>query len=143
MGVYGEAGFSLFKDRLSLKAGYMWPWSLDAGFSLGDADDELHASIVIKKGLIPVVDVAGAIYYDKWGLVSSIANGTFSFFDSKTALAGEVDIPVPGTPNLSVAAIFKAVVARNATGDVLYVDDDPTKGPEIVPSITIETRFRF
>lgn len=143
MGVYGEAGFSLFRDKLYLIAGYMWPWSTDSGFSLGDADDELHAGIVIKKGLIPVVDAAGAVYYDRWGLAGSIAEGTFQFFDAKTAFAGEIEIPVPGTPNLAVAAIFKAVVARDAAGNVLFVDDDPSKGAKIAPSVTIETRFRF
>lgn len=145
MGIYGEAGFSLLKDKLTLLAGYMWPWTPAAGFSLSaDADDELHAGIVIKKGLIPVVDVAGAIYYDKWGLVNSLADGSFVFFDDKTAFAGEVEIPVPSTPNLAIGVIFKAVAERNTTGGIVYVDDtDPSKGIKMAPSITIETRFRF
>lgn len=143
MGVYGEAGVSLFKDKLSFSAGYMWPWSFDAGFSLGDADDELHAGIVLKKGLIPKINVAGAVHYDKWGLVNQLTNGTFQFFDAKSALSGEIEIPVPSTPNLAVGVIFKTVVARDAAGNVLYVDDDPSKGVKIAPAITIETRFHF
>lgn len=145
MGVYGEAGFSLLKDKLTLKAGYMWPWDPSLGFDLSqDADDELHAALVIKKGLIPVLDVAGAVYYDKRGVVNSLKEGTFVFFDEKTAFAGEIEIPVPSTPNLAVGVIFKSIAKRDATtGNLVYVGDDPTKGVEMVPSITIETRFRF
>lgn len=144
MGIYGEAGFTLFKDKMSLSAGYMWPWSFDTLYNFGDADDELHAGLVIKKGLIPLLDISGAIYYDKWGLIGSIVNKNFQLFDSKTALAGEVVFPIPGSPNLGVAAIFKAVVARDpSTGAVKYVDDDPTKGAKIVPTVTIETRISF
>ncbi len=144
MGVYGEAGFSILKEKLTLVAGYMWPWSLASGAGLLNADDELHLALVIKKGLIPVVDLHGAIYYDKWGLVSSIADGSFEFFDSRTALAGEVVFPVPGSPNLGIAAIFKAIVARDAEGSVIYVDpSDISKGVKVVPAITIETRISF
>jgi len=145
MGVYGEAGFSLFKDKLGFNAGYMWPWDPAVGFTLSStAYDEFHAGIVIKKGLIPVVDVAGAVFYDKWGLMNSILDGSFAFFDERTAFAGEIDIPIPGTPNLSVAAIFKAVAERDADGNIVYVnDEDPQSGIKMKPSITIETRFRF
>jgi hypothetical protein len=145
MGIYGEAGFSLLKDKLTLKAGYMWPWNPALGFTFDqDTDDELHAGLVIKKGLIPVLDIAGAVYYDKRGLVNSLKEGTFVFFDEKTAFAGEIEIPVPSTPNLAVGVIFKTVAKRDAnTGNLVYINDDPTKGVEMLPSITIETRFRF
>ena len=145
MGVYGEAGFSLFKDKLNFSAGYMWPWDPSVGFSLSaNADDELHAVLLVQKGLIPVLDLAGAVYYDKRGLVNSLRDGNFQFFDEKTAFAGEVDFPIPGTPNLSVAAIFKAIAKRDASGNLVYVDAaDPSKGLVMQPSITIETRFRL
>lgn len=145
MGIYGEAGFSLLKDKLTVKAGYMWPWDPAVGFTLSQsADDELHAALVIKKGLIPVVDIAGAVYYDKRGLVNSLMDGSFVFFDDKTAFAGEIEIPVPSTPNLAVGVIFKMITKHNADGTLNYVvDGDPTSGVEMAPSITIETRFRF
>ena len=145
MGIYGEAGFSLFKDKLSLSAGYMWPWDPAAGFTLSAvANDEFHAGVAIKKGLIPVVDVAGAIYYDKWGLVNSLIDGSFVFFDEKTAFAGEIEIPIPSTPNLAVGVIFKAVAERDSLGNVVFIDSaDPSKGIKMAPAITIETRFRF
>ncbi|MHB0898066.1 MAG: hypothetical protein ACYC1A_11005, partial [Spirochaetales bacterium] len=94
--------------------------------------------------LIPVVDVAGAIYYDKWGLVNSLIDGSFVFFDEKTAFAGEIEIPIPSTPNLAVGVIFKAVAERDSLGNVVFIDSaDPSKGIKMAPAITIETRFRF
>jgi hypothetical protein len=147
MGVYGEAAFSLFKDKLSFSAGYMWPWDPSVGFVLPSGTspaDELHAGFIIKKGLIPVLDLAGAVYYDKRGLVNSIVDGNFRFLDEKTAFAGEVDFPIPGTTNLSVAAIFKAVAVMDSSGNIVYNDPtDPSKGVKMLPSITIETRFRL
>ncbi|MDX9827007.1 MAG: hypothetical protein RBT73_04615 [Spirochaetia bacterium] len=145
MGIYGEAGFSLFKDKLSLVAGYMWPWTPKDGFTISaDADDELRAGLLLKRGLVPVVDLAGAIYYDKRGIVNSIQTNSFTFFDEKTAFAGEIEIPIPKTPNLAIGLIFKMVAARNpATGQVIYVSDDPTKGVKMEPTVTLETRFRF
>jgi len=144
MGVYGEAAFSLLKDKLTFSAGYMWPWDPSVGFSLSaKADDELHASLIVRKGLIPVLDLAGAVYYDKRGLVNSLVDGTFQFFDENTAFAGEVDFPIPGTPNLSIAAIFKEIAQMNGS-NIVYIDPtDPSKGIKMQPSITIETRFRL
>ncbi len=145
MGIYGEAGFSLFKEKLTLSAGYMWPWDPSTGFSFSDvADDELHAGFTIKKGLIPIVDVAGAVYYDKRGLVNSLMDGTFAFFDEQTAFAGEIEIPIPKTPNLAIGLIFKAIAVRDTTtGNIKYINNDPTQGVRMAPTVTIETRVRF
>lgn len=145
MGIYGEAGFDLFKEKLSLMAGYMWPWTPEEGFTISvHADDELRAGLVLKRGLVPVVDLAGAVYYDKRGIVNSIQDGSFTFFDERTAFAGEIEIPIPKTPNLAIGLIFKMVAARDSvTGHVKYVNDDPTKGVLMEPTVTVETRFRF
>jgi hypothetical protein len=124
----------------------MWPWNPADGFTLSStADDEFHAGLGIKEGLIPVVDLAGAIYYDKWGLLNSIASDSFEFFDEKTAFAGEIEIPIPGTPNLAIGLIFKAVAKRDpTTGNIVYKTiGDPASGVVMTPSITMETRFRF
>jgi hypothetical protein len=143
MGVYGEAGFSLLSDKLYFSAGYMWPFSFDSSFDPTQANDELHMRLSIAKGLIPVLNLAGAISYDRWGLVSSIASGNFQFLDSKSVLSGELDLPVPSSPNLTLALIFQSVIARDASGNVIFVGGDPSKGPKIMPAITIETRFHF
>jgi hypothetical protein len=145
MGIYGEAGFNLFKEKLSLVAGYMWPWTPEDGFVISaDADDELRAGLVLKRGLVPIVDLAGAVYYDKRGIVNSIQDGSFTFFDERTAFAGEIEIPIPNTPNLAIGLIFKMVASRDsATGQVKYVSGDPAKGVLMEPTVTMETRFRF
>ncbi len=145
MGIYGEAGFNLFKEKLSLVAGYMWPWTPEDGFTISnDANDELRAGLLLKRGLIPVVDLAGAIYYDKRGIVNSIQDGSFTFFDEKTAFAGEIEIPIPKTPNLAIGLIFKMVAARNSTtGQVEYVSGSSPLRIKMEPTVTIETRFRF
>jgi len=144
MGIYGEAGFSLFKDKLSLVAGYMWPWTPEDGFAISaHADDELRAGLAIKRGLVPVVDLAGSVYYEKRGLVNAIVNDSFEFFDERTAFAGEIEIPIPKTPNLAVGLVFKMVAARDSSGNTVYVGNDPAKGVKMSPTITLETRFRF
>jgi hypothetical protein len=50
-----------------------------------------------------VVDLAGAVYYDKRGIVNSIQDGSFTFFDEKTAFAGEIEIPFPRPPTWPLA----------------------------------------
>ncbi len=149
MGIYGEGGFKLLKDKLSFTFGYMWPWSLDATSvqdQLVKSADEFHAKLVIKKGLIPIVDLAGAITYDKRGLASSIADKSFKFLDSNTTFGGELDLPVPKTPNLDLAILFQTVPVRNDDGTIDYTAKgaDAAAGiPALKPSITIETRFHF
>jgi hypothetical protein len=142
MGVYGEGGFSLLKDKLSLKFGYMWPWApgQTMAWQLANAPDEFHAKVVVKKGLIPIYDVSGAIFYDKRGLASSISDGTFSFFDANTSFGGELDLPVPKAPGLNIAVIFSAVPERNPDGSLVL---DTNNFPKMKPSMAIETRFKF
>jgi hypothetical protein len=149
MGVYGEGSMRLFKDKLSLTLGYYWPWSLEAGTDiqkqLVSSSDEFHARLQIKKGLIPVVDVAGSIFYDKRGLARDIANGSFSFLDSNTVFGGEISVPVPKTPNLDLAVIFATVPVLNADGSYYYSSAANAAAGiiELKPSVTIETRFHF
>lgn len=141
MGVYGEAAAKLFGEKLTLLAGYMWPWSPTAGVNPLDCADEFHARLLIKRGTIPVVDLAGSVGYDKRNLASSIAASTFRLFDADSVFSGEVLLPVPGSPNLVLAAVFQTVPDRDGSGNVIY--DSVTGNPVIKPSITIETRLRF
>jgi hypothetical protein len=146
MGIYGEGGASILKDKLSFSLGYFWPWSADATTideQLSASDDYFKASLVILKGLIPVVDIAGSITYERKGLAKSIANNELdTLFDENTTFSGELAFPVPGAPNLDLAFIVSTTVARNQDGTVEYVDGNPTK-PVIVPAITLETRLHF
>lgn len=147
MGIYGEGGFSLLKDKLSFKVGYGWPWDPSAGSDamqqLVLSSDEFHAALVVKKGLIPIIDVSGSIGYDRRGLAQALYAGNFQLIDTNTTFAGELDVPVPKTPNLDVAIVFATVPARDpVTGSIEYVD--AAKGiPVLRPSLTFETRFHF
>jgi len=121
----------------------MWPWNPTTGFSLSTtADDEFHAGIVIKKGIIPVLDVTGSVYYDKWGLLNSVADGSFRFFDAKTAFAAELSCPVPGAPNCAIAITFKMVPSRDALGNVEYsLDSGKSSGVQRSLSSPLEPFF--
>jgi len=147
MGIYGEGGFSLIRDKLSLKLGYAWPWDPSVGSNameqLVRSSDEFHAALVVKKGLIPIFDVSGSITYDRRGLAQAIYKGGFQLIDENTTFAGELVVPVPKTPNLDVAAVFSSVPVRDpSTGNIQYVD--AAQGiPQLRPSITFETRFHF
>jgi len=148
MGVYGEGGASIMKDKLSFRFGYFWPWSAEAesiADQLASADDYLKATLTVKKGLIPIVDLAGAIVYERKSVARTLS-GDFedlSWFDENTTFSGELSFPVPGAPNLDLALIVSTTVARDSeTGEVEYNETDPTK-PLIVPAITLETRLHF
>jgi len=146
MGIYGEGGASILKDKLSFSFGYFWPWSADATSldeQLSTSDDYFKASLVILKGLIPVVDLAGSITYERKGLAKAIANNELdTLFDENTTFSGELAFPVPGAPNLDLAFIVSTTVARYPDGTVQYDPDNLTK-PVIVPAITLETRLHF
>jgi len=147
MGVYGEGGFKILKDKLGLTLGYMMPWSPDQSFDEVSGNDEFHAKLYIKKGLVPIVDVAGSISYDRRGLAAAIADTSkkFKLFDENTFFGGEVVVPVPKTPNLDLAVIFATAPATADDGSVIYADaaDEAAGIPEMRPSISIETRFHF
>jgi hypothetical protein len=158
MGIYGEGGFSFLKDKLTFDMGYMWPWDKDIKLGsdfaaylkqqVNATTDEFHAKLVVKKGLIPIFDVAGTIFYDRKGIARSIANATsaqpFMLFDSDTTFGGELSVPVPKTPNLDIAVVFAAVPEHNQDGTTKWVNNDATKGiPEMIPSISFETRLHF
>ncbi|GAB1457325.1 hypothetical protein MASR2M48_26330 [Spirochaetota bacterium] len=145
MGIYGEGGASLMKDKLSLTLGYFWPWSADATSldeQISSSDDYFKVALNIKKGLIPIVDLAGSVIYERRGFIGSIRNDKPVLFDENTTFSGEIVLPIPGAPNLDLGFIVSTVVARDANGDVEYMEADPTK-VKIVPSITLETRLHF
>lgn len=142
MGIYGEGGFSFLREKLTFKMGYFWPWSIDAA-SLADiaGDDYFVAQLVIKKGLIPIVDVYGAVSYEKRGLVQDLFyDNDFALLDANTTLKGEVVVPVPKTPNLDLAFVFSTSARRDGNGDIRYASPGI---PEMVPVITLETRLHF
>jgi len=145
MGIFGKAGVRLFNDKLEFSAGYFWPWSQDASTSfqtqIVQSSDDLQVRLTIKKGLIPVIDLAGAITYEKRGLAYSIANKDFSLLDGNSVFGGEIDIPVPRTPDMDLAVIFQTEPVMDGNGNIIYATDSNL--PELKPSISIEVRFHF
>ncbi|HTX72538.1 MAG TPA: FecR domain-containing protein [Rectinemataceae bacterium] len=142
MGIYGEGGFHILNKKLNLTLGYMWPWSPNGSLqsNLANNNDEFHAKLVVLKGLIPVVDLAGFISYDRRSLAQSIENGTFTFIDANTSLSGELDLPIPKTENLDLAILFSTVPVFNDDG-TMHLDSSGL--PTMKPSISIETRIHF
>ncbi|MBP7264094.1 MAG: FecR domain-containing protein [Spirochaetia bacterium] len=149
MGIYGEGGTSIFKDKLTLTFGYFWPWSADAATltqQMAMANDYFKAELTVKKGLIPVLDLSGAIIYERRNFVPTLLNtaaGGVSLFDENTVFGGEIVVPVPGAPNLDLAVIVNTVIEREPDGSVIYRDAPTNTMPSIVPAITLETRLHF
>lgn len=142
MGVYGEGGASLFRDKISLKLGYFWPWSADDSVSeqIAMANDYFKAELRVEKGIIPIIDLSGAVIYERKNFVPSIQDGSLRLFDENTVFSGELVMPVPGAPNLDLAFVFSTVMARDPqSGEILLVGNKP----KIVPAITLATRLQF
>ncbi len=144
MGIYGEGGFTFLREKLTFNLGYFWPWSFDAD-SLADQvanEDYFVAKLVIRKGLIPVVDIYGSISYEKRGLARDLFYGSgLRLLDADTTLRGEIVFPVPKTPNLDIAFIFSTSAARTPDGEIDYESDGVT--PKMIPVITLETRLHL
>ncbi len=142
MGIYGEGGFNLLKNKLVFTLGYMYPWSADGSSirdQFGQKPDEFHARLVVRKGLIPILDLSGSIGYDRRNMAQAISDGTFRLLDANSSFGGEVVMPVPNAPNLDLAVLFQTVPVR-VDGLVQY---DSSGAMEIKPSISIEMRLHF
>jgi hypothetical protein len=147
MGVYGEGGASIIKDKLSFNFGYFWPWiaGLSVEEQLEKADDYFKAELRIKQGLVPIVDIAGAITYERKGFVRTLSgtgDDSPTLFDENTVFSGEIIVPVPGAPNLNIALVISTAIARDEAGNIKGLDT-PGDRPKIIPVVTLETRLRF
>ena len=134
MGIYGEAGFSLFRERLYLNAGYMLPWRVED--SSGEdvmKEDYFQAKLLVKKGLIPVLNLSGSLSYERTGFVYALTTNDegVGLFDADTVLKGEVIYSIAANVDLA------AVISTASSGF-----DDNGK-PEVEPTVTFETRIRF
>lgn len=148
MGIYAEGGATILKDKLEFAFGYFWPWSASADSldeQLSATNDYFKAELIVRKGLIPVVDIAGSITYERTNFARTLlgkAGAGVTLFDENTVFSGELVMPVPGAPNLDLAVLVSTVVQRAPNGDVVYTDAGLTR-PKIVPAITLETRLHF
>ncbi len=153
MGVYGEGGFSVLKEKLVFSLGYFWPWSPEYGLDIERqmgvlSQDKLHAQLDVKKGLVPKLDISGSISYDRSGFASSLASGLPTdsimamLFDENTSFKGELVLPVPKAPMLDIALLFGTAPARDAQGDLIFVDEAGLR-PQMAPVFSLETRLHF
>lgn len=135
-GIYGEAGFSLIKDKITMTVGYLMPWSPTGDVSFVDAskEDYIKAVLTIKRGLIPIYDVYGSISYERTGFVYALAKGQ-NLFDTNTIFKGEVVVPI--APTVDLAFILANNALRNETLSI--TNPTYTSGP----TLTIETRVHF
>ena len=137
MGIYGEAGFSLF-DKIHTTIGYMWPWDTRGA----SEEDEFLFKVAVDPGTIPVLDIYGSIAYHRTKFIPTLletsSESDLTLFDANTTFIGELVYPI--APTLALAAIVTTSVRTNSDGSIVY---ESNGYPEIVPVITIETRIGF
>jgi len=63
-------------------------------------------------------------------------------FDENTVFGGELIVPIPGSPFLSLALVVSTAVAHDDNGNIIYQTANPSS-PVILPVIMIETRLQF
>ncbi|MFW5728570.1 MAG: FecR domain-containing protein [Spirochaetota bacterium] len=142
LGIYGEAGFGLFNDRLTFSAGYMWPFGRDqAGNIVGTDEDFLKMELFVARDLTPL-EIQGSFAYERTAFIPTLlAEEGFeeaTLFDSNTVLSGELVYPV--APTLNIAVVAKTVMIRNDDGTVKYSEEGR---PVVGPSFSVETRLGF
>jgi len=137
MGIYGEAGFSLF-DKINTTIGYMWPWDASGP----SEEDEFLFEVDVLPGTIPVLDIYGSIAYHRTKFIPTLldtsSESDLTLFDANTTFTGEIVYPI--APTLHLAAIVSTSVRTDSNGAIVY---ESNGYPEIVPVITIETRIGF
>jgi hypothetical protein len=147
MGIYMQGGYTLDKI-FSIELGYMFPMTISDldGFKFMEGEDTFHAKFTLQSDVIPVVNISGAIGYDRTYFYRMITgeksptNKKLDWFDEYTALNGEIVYAV--NKNLDLAYLFSTAVARDPdTGDVLYEDDGITM--KIEYTMGIETRIHY
>ncbi|AEJ19637.1 FecR family protein [Gracilinema caldarium] len=135
-GIYGEAGFDLFRDKIQFTAGYMVPWSPDssASWSYISQQDYILAKLVLKKGLVPFYDISGSLTYAHTGFAYALSRDN-ALVNENTILTGEVVIPIASTVDFAILL----------TNNAVYTVDPTLADPEYTtsPSLTFETRIHF
>jgi hypothetical protein len=141
MGFYGEAALSLARERLLLRAGYLWPWEVEeaGGWRPGD-DDQLLVELRAEEGLFPI-PLSAAFRYERRGFVPTLyGRGDYDgagLFDANTTLRSEVAYRV--SPGLSLALTASTALVYTDDGEIAYADGRP----ETATTVTIETRIGY
>ncbi len=143
LGIYGEAGFSLFQ-HLRFEAGYLWPFELEGGKIQVTQDDYLEMKLVLEEGLIPISPfdrLRLSLFFSRYQFLPTLlkqGDGSLELFDANTVVKGELVYPV--APTIDLALTVTTTVSRNPDGSIRYDSDGH---PKWTPSIGIETRIRF
>ena len=141
MAFYGEAGLSLVRERLLLRAGYLWPWQVEATGGWGPVDDDqLLVELRAEEGLLPV-PLSAALRYERRGFVPTLYDrGEFqdaTLFDANTTLRGELAYRV--APGLSLALTASTALVYTDDGEIAYDEGRP----ETATTVTVETRIGY
>jgi hypothetical protein len=143
LGVYGDAGFTLFK-KITFKAGYFWPWEVTNGDVSSSDYDQLDLYLVLDKGLFPLFPFSGmrfSFLYQRSQFIPTLFHGeskNLELFDAHTVVKSELVYPVGS--NLDIALTVTTTAVRNSDGTIRYDSDGD---PEWASSIGIETRIHF
>ncbi len=144
MGIYGEAGWT-WEKVFSFSAGYFWPFTVDGGSWKPAEMDYLHMQAKLERGVIPFVNVAAAIAYDRYYFVPLLLGGrgsdgnAYRLFDANTVVTSTLWYGISKTVDLVFIATTS--LARDSYGNILYEDDGTT--PELAPTISIETQIHY
>jgi len=135
-GIYGEAGFNLFREKVIFTAGYLMPWSPDSEPSWSDLarQDYLMLRLAINKGLIPLYDISGSVSFERNGFAYAVAKKK-NLFTADAVLKGELVMPIANTVDFAV--VFTNAALGNEELDL--------ENPEYKtsPTISFETRIHF
>ncbi|MGD0727111.1 MAG: FecR family protein [Spirochaetia bacterium] len=138
MGIFGEGGISL--DRLfSLKLSYFWPWDRNPAGNFTFANDDFIAKFILKKGVIPVVNVWGSISYERTNFVPSIQHGV-TLFDANTVVSTSINYPV--TDTLDVTLLYTTTAQRDSSGNLVYASSTDLL-PKMDTSLSIEMQVHL
>jgi len=142
MGVFGEIYWDILDDdRLSIGAGYHWPWSIGNGTISFDTSDYMKLELVVGRKLIKAWGIHGSLKFERSNVRQTISDpDNYTWFDAYSVFSGEIVFPL--NPIISLAVVGGTTTKYDADGDIVWADARKTI-PEIVPVFNIETRINY
>jgi hypothetical protein len=142
MGIFGEVYWDILDDgRLSIGAGYNWPWSVSNGSVDYDTSDYLELELVVGNKLVKAYGIHGSLKYQRSNVRQTIENpDQYSWFDAYTVFYGEIVFPLNPIFNLAITA--STSTKYDANGNIVWADAAQTI-PEVTPVLNIETRINY
>ncbi len=145
MGIYGEAGFKLSK-AFAVKAGYFWPWTVNTSTGAWEQDpnnpDRFVASFELEKGAIPVVNLSGAVSYERTSLFYGNyvpAGFNDALFNANTDIMARITYSV--SPIMDISLLYTITPVFNADGTLHYSGTNTL--PDMATSVSITTSVQF